>query len=96
LGRATTAARSASRIGREYQDVAQADESVEQVQARLAALTAECEAAVAELERTLDPQGVALREAQLAPRKSDTQVGRVSLVWTPWRMGNDGFLQQAW
>jgi hypothetical protein len=96
LGRATTAARSAGRVGREYQDVALADESVQQVQAKLAALTAECETAVAELERTLDPQSVTLREQPISPRKSDTQVGRVSLVWTPWRMGSDGFLQQAW
>ena len=62
----------------------------------LAALTAECETAVAELERTLDPASVTLREQSIAPRKSDTQVGRVNLVWTPWRMGSDGFLQQAW
>ncbi len=96
LGRATTAVRSAGRIGRENQDVAQADESVEQVQARIAALSAECETAVAELERTLDPQSITLREQPISPRKSDTQIGRVSLVWTPWRMGNDGFLQQAW
>ena len=96
LGRATTAARSAGRKSRENQDVAHADESVEQVQAKLAALTAECETAVAELERTLDPASVTLREQPIAPRKSDTQVGRVNLVWTPWRMGSDGFLQQAW
>lgn len=96
LGRATTAARSAGRFGREYQDVAQADESVGQVQAKLAALSAECEAAVAELGHALDPRSLTLREQPIAPRKSDTQVGRVSLVWTPWRMGSDGFLQQAW
>jgi hypothetical protein len=59
-------------------------------------LTTECDAAVAELERTLDPQGVELRVTTIAPRKSDTQVGCVSLVWTPWRSGSDGFLQPAW
>jgi hypothetical protein len=96
LGRATTAARSAGRIGRESEDVDQAAESVQQVQARLSELEAECAAAVAELERGLDPLTVELREVELAPRKSDTQVGRVSLLWTPWRMGADGFLQQAW
>jgi hypothetical protein len=96
LGRATTAARSAGRLGRESQDVDHAAESLQQIEARLAALAAECDAAVAQLERSLDPLEVTLREQELAPRKSDIQVGRVSLLWTPWRQGADGFLQQAW
>jgi hypothetical protein len=96
LGRASTAARSAGRLGRESQDVDHADESLQQVEARMTALTQECEEAVKALETSLDPATVALREVQLAPRKSDIQVGRISLLWLPWRMGSDGFLKQAW
>ncbi len=96
LGRAGTAARSAGRLGRESQDVDHADESVSHVEAQLAALNTECEAAVAELERDFDPLTVALREQPLAPRKSDIQVGRVSLLWAPWRTGADGFPKPAW
>ncbi|MET0292981.1 MAG: ATP-binding protein [Steroidobacteraceae bacterium] len=96
LGRASTAAKSAGRLGRESQDVDHADESVQQVEVRLAALNAECEAAISEVERGFDPLTVPLREQQLAPRKSDIQIGRVSLLWTPWRTGADGFPKAAW
>ena len=91
IGRATTAARSASRIGRESQDVDRADESAGQIEQRLADLNKECEAAVAALDTTLDAQAVALRAVSLAPRKTDIVVGKVLLLWTPWRTGADGF-----
>jgi hypothetical protein len=91
IGRATTAARSASRIGRESQEAERAEESVGQIEQRLADLNQECEAAVAALDTTLDAQAVALRAVNLAPRKTDIAVGKVMLLWTPWRTGVDGF-----
>jgi hypothetical protein len=91
IGRATTAARSASRIGRESQDVNRAEESAEQIEQRLADLNRECETAVAALDTTLDAQAVTLRAVSLAPRKTDIAVGKVLLLWTPWRTGADGF-----
>jgi hypothetical protein len=91
IGRATTAARSASRIGRESQDVDRAEESAEQIEQRLADLNKECEAAVAGLDTTLDAQAISLRAVSLAPRKTDIAVGKVLLLWTPWRTGADGF-----
>jgi hypothetical protein len=95
VGRATTAARSASRIGREAADVAHAEESVEAVNARIAALNSELEAAIAALEGTLDVQAIALREIAVAPRKSDIAIGKVALLWIPWRTGADGFPVEA-
>jgi hypothetical protein len=95
VGRATTAARSASRIGREAADVAHAEESAEAIDARIAALNSEIEAAIAALEGTLDAQSIALREITLAPRKSDIAIGKVVLLWTPWRTGADGFPVEA-
>jgi hypothetical protein len=91
IGRATTAARSASRIGNESQDVDRAEESATQIEQRLADLNKECEAAVAALDTTLDAHAVELRAVSLAPRKTDIAVGRVLLLWTPWRTGADGF-----
>ena len=91
IGRATTAARSASRIGRESQEAERAEESVGQIEQRLADLNRECEAAVAALDTTLDAQTVALRAVNLAPRKTDIAVGKVMLLWMPWRTGVDGF-----
>ncbi|MCU0760257.1 MAG: hypothetical protein MUF07_13810 [Steroidobacteraceae bacterium] len=91
LGRAATAARSATRIGRESQDVDRADESLEVLRQRLAALQQEGEAEAAKLAASLDAATVALRSVAVTPRKSDLAIGEVALVWTPWRRGSDGF-----
>jgi hypothetical protein len=91
VGRIGTAAKSASRIGRESADVDRAEESVEQIDQRIADLGREMEAAIAQLDTRLDAASIALRELTLSPRKSDVVVGKVVLLWTPWRIGADGF-----
>lgn len=96
LGRATTAARSAGRIGREKDDVERAEESMEVLQQRFDSLKLECETETAKLAQSLDASGIALRSVQLTPRKSDIAIGEVALVWTPWRTGADGFPAPAY
>jgi hypothetical protein len=96
IGRATTAARSATRIGRESEDVDRADDSVGVLQQRLTALTAESEAATAKAMGTYDPAGIVLRPVQVTPRKSDLAVGEIALVWAPYRRGADGFPAPAY
>jgi hypothetical protein len=91
IGRASSAARSASRIGRESQDVARADESLEVVRQRLADLQAESESEIAALAASFEGEAVALREVSVTPRKSDISVGQVALVWAPFRKDDDGF-----
>jgi hypothetical protein len=91
IGRASSAARSASRIGRESQDVARADESLEVVRQRLADLQAESETEIAALAASFEGDAVALREVSVTPRKSDIAVGQVALVWVPWRKDAEGF-----
>jgi hypothetical protein len=95
VGRATTAARSATRIGREAEDVARAEKSVETIDRRIADLAKELESAIAALDTSLDAQCIALREVTVTPRKSDIAVGSVTLLWTPWRKGADGFPVEA-
>jgi hypothetical protein len=95
IGRAASAVKSASRIGREADDVERAEGSAEQIQQRIADLNKECEAAITTLETTLDPQQIALREVSLTPRKTDIAIGKILLLWTPWRNGADGFPASA-
>jgi hypothetical protein len=95
VGRASTAIRSATRIGREKEDVDRADEGLDVLKQRLAALQAECEQEVGRIQASLDASTVSLTTQELAPRKSDIAVGTVALVWTPWRTGSDGFPVQA-
>jgi hypothetical protein len=95
IGRATTAARSATRIGRESDDVQRAEESTGAIEQRIADLNKECESAIAALETSLDAQRIELRSLVITPRKTDVAIGRMLLLWTPWRTGADGFPAQA-
>jgi hypothetical protein len=96
IGRAGTAARSASRWGHESQDVARAEESIEVLRQRLADATREVEAEVARMETSYDTAAIELRRVEVPARKSDIAVGEVALVWTPWRKGADGFPAPAY
>jgi hypothetical protein len=96
VGRVGTAARSATRIGRESQDVARAEEGLEVLQQRLKDTQVEVEAEVARLESTLDATTLSLRAIEVPARKADIAVGEVALVWTPWRKGADGFPAPAY
>jgi hypothetical protein len=95
VGHATTAARKASRIGRESEQADRALESKEQVQQRYADLEKELADEIAALDQGFDAQEVALDPVPVAPRKSDIAVAEVRLLWTPWRAGSDGFPQSA-
>ncbi|HZF25614.1 MAG TPA: hypothetical protein VEZ88_05095 [Steroidobacteraceae bacterium] len=95
VGRAATAARSAGRIGREHEDVEHANESQEVLQQRLTALNTECDQEIAALQGAVDPQTIAVREVSLSARKSDIAVGRVALLWVPWREDAEGMPRPA-
>jgi hypothetical protein len=96
VGRAASAVRTASRMGKEKDDVERAEESIELLQQKLNALQQECDAEVTKLNSALDPTTLALRTVQVTPRKSDIAVGELALVWTPWRKGSDGFPAPAY
>ncbi|HEU4781240.1 MAG TPA: hypothetical protein VFS58_15270, partial [Steroidobacteraceae bacterium] len=96
VGRVGTAARSATRIGRESQDVARAEESLEVLQQRLEDTKHEVDAEVARLETSLDATTIPLCAVEVPARKSDIAVGEVALVWAPWRKGADGFPAPAY
>lgn len=81
LGRVATAARSATRISRESQDVDQASDSLTTIQQRFADLQAELEQEIAKVQGKLDPAAIALESIEIKPRKTDTVVSEVALVW---------------
>jgi hypothetical protein len=91
VNRVATAARSASRIGRESSDVDRAGESLEAVRQQRAELQRQFEAETAALESALDASAAPLQKVPVSPRKSDIAIGAVALVWVPWRTGADGF-----
>ncbi len=96
INRAATAARSATRIGRESGDVDRADDNLDVVRQQRADLQRQFEADTAALESSLDITKASLRKSQVSPRKSDIAVGEVALAWAPWRTGADGFPAPAY
>jgi hypothetical protein len=80
-GRVGSAARSAGRISKEQQDVERAEESLEVIEQRRAELEREFQEQIARVQGELDPATAAIEEIAIAPRKSDTEVVEIALVW---------------
>ncbi len=90
IGRATTAARGAGRAIKERGEIGAARESVEDLRQKLAEMEEEFQAEVVKTEVATDPASVPLETVEVRPKKTDVSVTRLSLVWTPWRIGKDG------
>ena len=83
MGRASSAARSATRTFKEGRDVDRAEENLVVQRERLEELEAELEAEVAELEDRFDPLREELETVELSPRRTDVRVDDVRLLWAP-------------
>jgi hypothetical protein len=81
--RAATALRTATRVGSEREQAAQADEGVAGVQQQIDALQAQGAAAIADLKARLDPGTLPMQALALAPRKGDISVGELVAAWVP-------------
>jgi hypothetical protein len=90
ISKAATAARSAGKLAKERTDIGYAEENVEAVQQRLAALDAEFKAESEKLTASVDPTTIALEEVTLQPKKSDITITQVALAWTPWSVTAEG------
>jgi hypothetical protein len=83
LGRATTAARGVSRIGREAQDVARAQANVETLTAQREALAATLEADLQQVQEDWSPDGETFERVVVKPKRGGVQPQLVALVWRP-------------
>jgi hypothetical protein len=81
VSRAGTAARSAGRIGQEQEDVKRAEESLTVLNDRYAQLEQEFQQEIERLQQEFDPSATQIEEALLRPKKSDTDVVEIALVW---------------
>ncbi len=93
VGRATTAARGASRAARERGDVGRAQEDAEALEQQLQELEAEFEERLEAVRDQWDDSELVCEELPIRPRKADLTVERVALVWTPWRVGAEGIAE---
>jgi hypothetical protein len=93
VGRATTAARGASRTARERGDVARARDDVEALERQLQELEVEFEGRLEAVRDQLAGEDPVFEELPIRPRKSDLNVERLALVWTPWRVDEAGIAE---
>jgi hypothetical protein len=96
LGRATTAARGASRIMKESQDIKRAQETVATHQQRLEELDASFKSEMEALATKIDPLTEELESVSVRPAKKDISVRLTTLVWIPHWQSQDGTLSPAW
>jgi hypothetical protein len=90
IGRATTAARGVSRSMKEQEDIGRAQDTVESLGQRLAAIEEEFRAETAALEAKFDPETEELESLTLQPKKTGISVQLVALTWAPFRQGAGG------
>jgi hypothetical protein len=96
LGRATTAARGASRSLQQQSDVDRAKETLKALQDQLAELDAQFQSEIEALESQIDAQTEALDPVVIRPKKAEIVVLLVALVWAPYRQAPDGLPEPAW
>ncbi len=96
IGRATTAARGASRAMKESQDVKRAEESAQVLQQQLAELQEQLAAEIEQVKSSVDPMTENLERYELRPKKTDISVSLVALTWTPYWQDDKGGMQPAW
>ena len=81
LGKAATAAKTATKVAGQKQDVAHAEESLEVVTTQLAELDAQIDAEVEALKSSANPQNLEIETVELSPKKTEIQIDRVALYW---------------
>ncbi len=96
VGRATTAVRGASRAVRERGDIARAEQELGALQRELAELDAELQEELDRVRERQDELALEFEPVVVRPRKSDTTIDRLALVWAPWRILRDGSAEPAW
>jgi hypothetical protein len=83
VGRAATAAKSMSRIGKEKAEVQRAQERLEELQEQLKALQEQFDEALAPLHIDVDPLSLDLHPDIIRPRKSDIIIDAMGICWVP-------------
>jgi hypothetical protein len=90
VSRAGTAIRSAGRMSKEAEDVRHAEESLQAVLDKRTAIEAEVEEEVQMIQDQFDPDLLELKEEEIKPRKSDLSIEKVTLVWLPYTVDENG------
>jgi uncharacterized coiled-coil protein SlyX len=91
--RASTSMRSAGRAAEQRGDIGRAEEKLEDLQEKLQQLEEEFQEDVEELEEKYHVDQLEFEELSVRPRKTDIEVDKVALLWTPWRVDASGIAE---
>jgi hypothetical protein len=83
VGRARSAARSATRAAKERADVERAEEELRRAREAMDELEREVTDAVRRIDTAFDPSALVLEPVHIKPKKADIVVGVVALLWRP-------------
>jgi hypothetical protein len=93
--RAASTMRGVGKTAEERADIGRAEDSVEQVEEKIAKLESEFQEEIARIEQRVVVDQLALDEVLVPPRKTDIAVGAVALLWTPWYLDADGIVERG-
>jgi hypothetical protein len=96
LSRAATAARAVGKTGRERADVSQAEENIESLMEKRAALDAELKEEEEAIEMNVRPESFKLEKIRVKPKRSQIEVESIALAWTPWTVSPQGIAERAY
>lgn len=95
IGKAATGMRSAGRASEQRADVVRAEENQKAIQQDLDNLQAELEEQMNAIRDEHVVDNLEITTIEIKPRKSDTMVDSVALLWLPYSVGKDGVAAPA-
>jgi len=95
VGRATTSMRGMGRAAREKADIERANQEMEVIKQKIMAMESEFKDKIEQLKEEFQPEDFDLKEFHVRPRKGDISLSPLVLVWTPWKVGEDGIAEPA-
>ncbi len=86
----TTAIKGMSKVGSEQGDVRRAQEDVEALEQQERELNRELSDASTRIQDQFDANKIVIESKDIAPKKADTRVEELALLWTPWAVDASG------
>jgi hypothetical protein len=90
VGRATTAAKAATRAAQQRGDASQAASSLDALRQKHDDLQARFQEEIELMAAALRPEALVLEPLPIRPRKTDITVEKVVLAWLPYQVGSEG------
>ena len=90
VGRATTAAKAATRAAQQRGDVSQAASSLDALRQKHDDLQTKFQADIESMATALRPEALVLEPQPIRPKKTDITVEKVVLAWMPYQVGSEG------